>query len=1279
MDRFARLLTAFLRGVLGLCALGLVLAALYVSLGRQLVPLVADYQYEIESQARKALGVPLSIGRLEGRWRGLAPLLVAHDVQVGEGTSAVRLDQVRVTPGMLASLLARQPRVANLELEGLQLSLRENDGGKWLLEGFPARSEQAPLDPAQLLRSLQRVANLSLLDSQITLEPQGQAPLSFTYASLSLRNGASRQRLDGRLILPDGQPLAFRLRTRMQPHDWRAAEAELYLSLPQSDWARWLPKSLTRDWRIERLQAGGEFWLSWARGAVQRVVARLHAPELVGAYAKRKVVGVKNLALDAYFDRNAEGYQLVFDSLAFSLGETRWGEVQLGLQHLTQSAEIEEQWQLTADRFDVAPLVPLIAALAPLPEPVETAVKALQPRGTLRNIQLDYRPQITTADRLQFTANLDRVGFNAYRGAPAAENVSGSIGGDLGQGELRLAADNFALHLDHLFPKPWHYRQANARLTWKLDEQAFTLISPYLRVSGEEGEVAGDFLIRLTRGPNTEDYMDLRVGIREGDARYTEKYLPTLSPGLSPGLANWLKTAIRAGAVDEGYFQYQGALNKGVEDTARSLSLFFKVRAAELAFQPGWPELREARGEVYVEDTGVRVWVPEGRLLNSRIKEASAVVAHVEKGQTPRLLLDSQLESSLVDALKILQEAPLGTAETFAGWQGEGPLSGRLQLNLPLTKGEAPAVQVDFATEGARLKLSQPNLELTQLKGAFRYDTARGLSAPDIQAQVFGRAVRAKAIAEGSRGRAQSRIEAQGKVALQSLNGWLGVTQPLPLSGELPYRLNLTLDGADSRLRVDSNLKGLAVELPAPFGKSPTQERPTTWRMTLQGQQRRFWLDYAGLASLTLAAPAGQPAAGRGELLLGPGRAVLPSADGLRVRGSLSELHWEAWQAALSPYVVEQGDEAKQLLRSADLQVDSFRGFGTTIENLKLELVRAKPGWALDLDSQTLKGRIGLPSAKSAPIAVNLERLQLPAAEPQTAATAVERPDPLAAVDPRQIPALDIRIDQVLQGDQSLGDWSFKARPTSAGVQFSELDLNLKGLQVTGSAGWEGTPGASRSWYKGRLQGKNLADVLLAWNFAPTATSESFHLDVGGSWPGSPAWVNLKRFSGTLDASLRKGQFVEVQGSASALRVFGLLNFNSIGRRLRLDFSDLLGKGLSYDRVKGVLVGVNGVYQTSKPIVLTGPSSNFELNGTLDIANDKVDAKLQVMLPLTNNLPLAALIAGGPAGPAIGGALFVIDKLLGDKVARFASVHYRVEGAWQAPKISLEKPFEKPR
>ncbi|HLD67959.1 MAG TPA: hypothetical protein VJA19_18175, partial [Pseudomonas sp.] len=63
MMRLRRLFAGLLRWGLGLSTLVLVLAALYVSLGRELVPMVAEYRVELENRAREALGVPLSIGR----------------------------------------------------------------------------------------------------------------------------------------------------------------------------------------------------------------------------------------------------------------------------------------------------------------------------------------------------------------------------------------------------------------------------------------------------------------------------------------------------------------------------------------------------------------------------------------------------------------------------------------------------------------------------------------------------------------------------------------------------------------------------------------------------------------------------------------------------------------------------------------------------------------------------------------------------------------------------------------------------------------------------------------------------------------------------------------------------------------------------------------------------------------------------------------------------------------------------------------------------------------
>ncbi|MGE8304651.1 MULTISPECIES: YhdP family protein [Pseudomonas] len=1269
MGRLNRVLVASTRWGLGICALLAVLVALYVSVGRQLVPLVAEYRADVEHKAEQALGLPVHVGALEGRWSGLAPVLRVRDLQLGEGAGALRLDEVKLVPDLWASLTSREVRLARIQLGGLQLILREDAQGAWNLEGLP-KKDDAPLDPAELLQRLRQLGRIDVFDSQVTLHPWQRDPLTLTYVSVGLQAGASRQALDLRATLPDGQPLALNLRSRASAEAWHDGQVAAYLSLPQSDWAHWLPPSLLGKWHASALRAGGEFWVDWGKGQLQQAVVRLNAPQLQGAYAERKAATLENLALSAWFQRNEQGFDVMIDSLAMNIGKNRW-ESHLQLRQRPGQAPADERWQVQADRLDLTPLTPLINALAPLPDNLMAVVDGLKVTGALRNVRLEARPKAEGDQRLQFAANLEKVGFNAYHGAPAAGNVSGSVSGDLGHGELRLDTDAFMLHLYPIFAKPWHYQQANARLTWALDKEGFTLVAPYLKVLGEEGKIAGDFLIRLLFEEGREDYMDLRVGLTEGDGRYTAKYLPEV---LSPALDEWLRSAIVKGTVDEGYFQYQGSLNHGAAPEARSISLFFKVHDAVLDFQPGWPQVQQVDGDVLIEDSGVRIKAHHGLLLDTKVSDVSVDIPHVEGDQHSHLYLDGDFDGGLDDGLKILKEAPIGTGEIFAGWEGEGPLKGKVKLDIPLAHGERPKVQVDFATADARLKVAPPSLELNRLKGDFSFDLDKGLSGKNISLQAFGKPVTAQIVAEGAPGQMQTRINANGQVALKALTEWLQFNQALPASGDLPYQLQLNLGSRDNSLSVNSSLKGLAIDLPAPFGKAAADTRDSRFSMNLQGSERRIDAGYADLARFAYAAPSDKLAQGRGELLLGTGQAQVPAGQGLRVRGRLETLDLAPWQAKVASLGGDDpGGSARQILQSVDLSIGQLKAFGMDLNQAVVRLARGGPAWDLRLDSKEVIGNARVPDAKGAPMSIRLQTLRLPAADPAQA-QAEEGPDPLASFDPRKVPALDLSIDKLYRGDDLFGSASIKLRPTARGVSADDIDLDFKGLRIDGGGGWEGQPGSTSSWYKGRLDGKNLADVLKAWGFAPTVTSRDFRLDVDGRWPGSPAWVGLNRFSGSMDAALRTGQFVEVEGSAQALRVFGLLNFNSIGRRLRLDFSDLFEKGLAYDRVKGLLVASNGVYVTREPITVTGPSSNFELEGTLDMVRDRVDANLQVTLPVTNNLPLAALIVGAPA---VGGALFLVDRLIGDRVSRFASVHYRVEGPWKEPRITFVKPFEK--
>lgn len=1267
-----RLLNGLLRLSLGLLAAGLVLAALYVSLGRELAPLFADYRESLERRASEALGTPLRIGRLSARMNGFLPELVAHDILLGD-EPGLRVGELRLRPDPLGSLLHWQPRLDDLKMAGVQLLVRQEDDGRWTLAGLPRGQGEGEADPANWLRQLRRFPRVAVVDSQLIVQPREGEALNLSYLNLNLdlSQGGDQHRLDGRLLLPDGKPLALHLDARLRASRWQDASADLYLRLPQSDWARWLPPGLLGDWQLRQLLGGGEVWAQWSARELRRAVMRLHLPRAELAYADRPPVRLEELSLSAFFAPDAQGRHLLVDSLAATLDGRRWGEARVRLRERREDGG----WELSSDRLSLGPLLPLIDGLAPLPEVSREWLRALRPEGRLRNIRVSYQPRAERAEQVRYSLNLDQVGFSAHHGVPAAAGVVGRVEGNLQGGELRLDSQDFMLHLPALFPEPWRYQRAQGSLAWRGDDEGVRLWAPYVRLEGEEGSLAGDFMLRFAHDAEAEDYMDLRIGLRDGDARLAGKYLPTASPALSPGLADWLQRAIRAGGIEQGFFQYQGALNADVPPEARSLALYFKVRDAELDYQPGWPALHEGRGELFVEDSGVRVTLEAGRLLNSRIREARFAVPHAAADEPSRLQVEARLQSSVADGLLILQDSPLPTAGTFAGWHGDGAVEAELTLDIPLAAGHEPQARVRFIPDGARLGLPYlPGLEFSEVRGDFEFDTRRGLRASGLRARFLEQEMRGRIDRATVAGRQRTLVDVQGRMPVQRLREWQAIAQPLPVSGLLPYRLRLRLDGEESLLRVDSSLQGVAIDMPAPFGKAAAEARYADWRMTLGGEPR-YWLDYDDLLSVALVMPGHDWRRLRGEARLDLGLAPPPRAPGLALHGRLGDVDVDAWRRFVERYAGTGATAGGPPfpLRESRLHVGRLRGVGIEPRDLLVRLGRGAQGWTAALDSRVIAGDLRVPDDRRQPIQVELDHLRLPAPAPAPAPQPQQagEGDVLAGVDPRDLPPLDLRIDRVLLGEDLLGAWSLKARAGGVGWTVSDLALDLKGLKVEGEAGWTRNNGADASWFRGRLHGGDLGRVLKAWGFAPTASSERFRLQVDGNWPGSPAAVRLANFSGTLDADLRDGQFSELQGSASALRVFGLLNFDAIGRRLRLDFSDLFGRGLSYDRVQGKLLARNGVYTNLTPTTLSGPSADVELTGKLDMVSEQVDVHMLVTLPLTNNLPLAALIAGAPV---LGGALFVVDRLLGNRMSRFAAVEYSIQGPLSAPRVTPGKP-----
>lgn len=1251
-----------------LLAVALLLVAVWASLARALFPLLNEYRPELERALREVLGHDIRIGKISGDWLNVSAQFFLQDVEIRDGEQALYLEQLRLVPAIWRSLYQQQLQFERISLEGLQLAVRQKADGQWQLKGL-RESPYATSSPdlQTLWRLLQHLPTVTLTDARLTVEPWQRDAFTLNDIDAQLDPNGSTLQLQSRWRLPDGQPISLRVDAAHLDADWQQASAKFYVDIPNTDWAAWLSGLRLPDvgeW--VHLQAGGQLWLEWDVGSIQRAALRVAAPAM-SVRGEHQSAAFNDIALSAWLTKEAHGWHIQTSVLN---GQFAGRDVSVGALEARYNTQTSA-WSMQVEKLNLSPLNQLVTQLAPLPPLARELLSTLAPHGQLHDAQVQIQPREQGLPDVSYRLGLQQVGTSPWHDVPGFDNISGELEGNLHGGELRLDAQGFSLYLNQLFPEAWRYETAKARLQWQLDERAFTLSSRLMQLSGEEGELAGNMLIRLFHhDPNAESYMDLQVGLRNGDARFTSRYLPTRLTAFSPALADWLKTAIRRGRIEQGVFIYQGALSAHRPETARALALYFALNEAELAYQPEWPPLSNIRGEVFVEDDSIRVLAPSARAWDSQLQQ---VDARIDRLHHPlRLQVSGNVQSSMVDGLKILQDTPLGRDKTFLGWKGEGALSGDVQLDIPLDGKTPLRAKVGFAAENARLQLPIPTLDIQAIKGRFLYDSARGLSANSVQAQIFGQPVRGRLVANGRDGVIRSQLQAEGAVEVSRLARWLGVTETLPVTGRLPYRLAVDVQGEERMLSVKSSLQGVNVDLPAPFGKDASTARDSQWQMNLTGREQRYRFSHANLLNMEMAFPNERPEKLRAEVRLGGEAASLPNEPGWRIAGNVSRLDVLAWQAFLKRYAGSSASARDWgVLRSLQISAENAQLGAVQVSPLALDWRPQAEGWQLQLEGPELKGQLFKPNQAGVPWAVQIQRLHLPAKEKDvTGVSSTSTADPLAAIDPRQFPAMDVRIDNVWQGTDRLGRWEFQARPQANGVTFNKLNLDLRGLKLGGQLDWQGNAAAMRTHYSGVLSGADASDVLLAWGFAPSLSSEEFRLGVDGSWSGSPAQAGLRNFSGSLDLRANNGQVLAVEGGA--LRVFGIFNFDALRRRLRFDFSDLFGKGLGYDRIRGRLQGTDGVFLTTSPLTLEGPSTRLELDGQLDAVNEQMASRLRVMLPLSNNLPVAALLAG--ALP-VAGALLVVDRLVGDHLSKVASVEYRVDGPWQNPQIS---PFGKP-
>ncbi|WP_346839295.1 YhdP family protein [Microbulbifer sp. SAOS-129_SWC] len=1020
-----------------------------------------------------------------------------------------------------------------------------------------------------------------------------------------------------------------------------------------------------------------------------------------------------------------------------------WRDLPMPPLNLQASSSAADGLQLTVDRVDVGAWGRILQRMALLKGPAAEWLQALQPSGALQRVQFSRDP----GGQIVLRANLRDFSAAAYRGAPAVHALDGYLEVRGANGRVELdGGPGFSMQFPKLYPHAFTFERANGTVAWSVDKanNSVQIYSGPLQLDGKLGDINGQFLLQLPFHPHTRaaDFT-LSLGLRDAPLTAQQQLVPET---VSDNLRDWLNRAVGAhnpGRVQRAAFIYRGSNYHegdnphlqalGEHPDRQTVQVAADIDNGSLDYAPGWPAARAVAARLRVDDRDVQVDAHSARLWQIDARNIEVAVTPSPVGQGSLLGVRAQLSGPAADGLRLLRDSPLRKqlGSAFDDWKLDGRMAGSLTLSQPLGGAEvAPRQSVQVQLQGGKLQLQNLRLAVDHLDGAVHFDSDSGLAGTSLTGDLWGRRLRAHIQHLGEGELRDTQVVIDGSSSIAAVKAWSARPELAWLDGDFDYRALVTIPARAKHkpyaavFELSSDLAGVAVDLPAPFGKArdartayvlraPIGEQGTLFHMNygehLQGQ---FWQVNGRVERAAIGLNA---------------EAVLPDRRGLAVTGDLSQVDLHRWLERLQVFSDDTATDttstaatsggtasdatsgssggdahaadtaaAEPLPITLDLSTDRLQLGAADIDHIHVNGRGLGADWQLQFDSAMASGELsGVVNAET-PLQLNLSHLQLPApkageTEPDDDKTEQgddkAKADPWAGFDFTGLPRVDFSTDSLRIGEEDFGRWSFRMRPSAKRLVISDIRGAARGVRVEGRGEGEHKLGAQLMWLRnpdgsestqfiGRLTAANLADVQRAWGQEPAIESERAGFDTALRWDGSPARVSADGLSGELKIDIRKGRFLRAKDTAGSalLRLLSLFNFDTWARRLRLDFSDLYQSGMAFDRVRGeVYFEGDGKLLIAVPIQVEGPTSELQMAGRVNLKREDLNLTLVATLPVGNNLALIAALAGGL--PAAAG-VYLISKAFKKQVNKMASVSYRISGDWAEPQVRFDKLFD---
>ncbi|MCS5709021.1 TIGR02099 family protein [Candidatus Berkiella cookevillensis] len=901
--------------------------------------------------------------------------------------------------------------------------------------------------------------------------------------------------------------------------------------------------------------------------------------------------------------------------------------------------------------------------------------------GIINYLDLKLQSQRDAWKLLKCNADVEQLSAR-YLDDINIAHLSGLVTFEENKGRMSLNSKDVHFSKNKWFGQDLVFDSIDGLLFVENKENKTILSSKQLNLAIDKTDINAKFELAIPYSAENKNQsssiLDLVVDFENLPVASVKDYLPTKV--LHTELNEWLSHSLQSGTVQQGAVVFRGALHDFPFDKAEGI---FQVNAhlvnMGFKFSPDWPQLDSDSIDVVFRNRAFYAQAGTSMLMEVPIQKVEAVIPDLTAHPA---VLRTQLSarSQLPKGVDVINHSPLKekVGSTLNAFDLKGDMALNLDLIIPLSKEkihsekEGIKVKGTVDTQDAELSFQQQNITVKKLRGQTAF-TENTISAKHLVGDLWGLPSEFSLNSELKED-SITHIHAKGLVDVSKVLSADDIFRK-DISGVTEYSADFHVNGFNEEQSgnfvIYSDLKGVELALPAPFEKKKDDKFKIEIQGILQPDKINHYMIQSPSYHLALSyntEKAEQKEWLGGHLYCGTeALAKLRQDKKFLINGSIDHLDAKKVFDKIDASQLKQSKSSSLVSPIVDLTVQALDVLGLPIKDAKIE---AQYDQALDnfqfyIQSEEVTGFITVPNEDSArTIVVDLEKVIIPETFVATMVEDVDTKTTDIEKNPLLKKPLEIRIKHLNYKTKIFKSIHAQLEPTTYGYHIKNFDLNLMNSVVQSSGYWHYLSGSSQVDITGTMNTNNISTLMNALGMKGTLKKAKGNIDFALSWEGYPFDVKLPSLSGEIKFNLRDGV---IQGLNPGFgRILSLLNIDNIRRRLNLDFSDVTKEGMTFDSLSGSIHMLEGIVHSDR-VLLESASVKIETTLRTSVKDQYLNGHLNVMPNLTGSLPIAAAIAAG--NPAVGAAVWVMDKLFGKQIQEINRYEYRLMGTWENPKI----------